>query len=428
MRKFEILLALRWLTPKKGEGFVSVAAMFSLLGIALGVAALVVVLSVMNGFRQDLTERLLNFSGHIWVYDTSGEVVDFITPNAEKVAKVTQTQALAIAKGSRNTGVVVRAVDPLLKGVLPKTLASPKTTLQEPAPKKPKASTDTQPAPETPNTQPTTQLKPRTALVGEELAQRLGIGKGNHFTLLSPEPQVNLFGAAPKLMRFEVGGVFQTGNYQYDNFYLFIPEQDAAALFGKLKPRLEVSLADPYKVDEFQLLLQAQFPNVLTNHWKQQNKELFAALDIEKKVMTIILALIILVAALNIVSALVIQVKNRTKEIAVLRSLGCSKTAVLRIVMWNGMILGITGVAVGVAGGLAIAANLEAIRLWLENFFGINLFAQEIYLLAKLPSDIHPAQVWQIAGFALAITALASLYPSIKAARQPPAQGFRINE
>lgn len=397
IKYFELMLALRWLKPKKGEGFVSLIAGFSLLGIALGVAALIVVLAVMNGFRQDLTARLLAFSGHVLVYDTEAEEKIADLDGVKKAFTVTQTQALAVGRAGYNTGVVVRALGDGALEQLEITFS-------------PSAADG---------------IENGTALVGEKLARRLGLGVGGGFTLLSPQPAVTLFGAAPRLKRFEIAATFAAGNYQYDNFYLFITAADAAELFAKISPHLEVFLDDPYEVAEIETQIRNLVPQANTENWQQQNKELFAALNVEKRVMTLILALIILVASFNIVSGLVIQVKNRSKEIAVLRSLGCSKGSVLRIVMINGMLLGIIGVALGVLGGVALADNLEAIRRWVEGWSGVNLFAEEIYLLTKLPADIRLEDVTAVAIAAAAIATLASFGPAYQAANREPTKGLR---
>ena len=398
INRFEVLLALRWLKPKKGEGFVSLIGAFSLVGIALGVAALIVVLAVMSGFRQDLTQRLLAFSGHLLVYDIGAEKQITALPMVKEAFVVTQTQALAVGKAGYNTGVVTRALNPESLEYLDITFAPPLAAKG---------------------------LANGTALVGGKLARRLGVDVGKSFTLLSPQPSVTLFGAVPRLMRFEVASTFQAGNYQYDNFYLFITAADAAELFSRIKPHLEVFLHDPYQVAAAEREIERLVPGAAIDNWQRQNEELFTALSVEKRVMTLILALIVLVASFNIVSSLVIQVKNRTKEIAVLRSLGCSRGSVLRVVMINGVLLGVIGVTLGVVSGLLLADNLEAIRRWVEGLSGVDLFAEEIYLLTKLPADIRVEDVTVVAAAAMAMAALASFGPACKAANQEPTKGLR---
>ncbi len=391
------MLALRWLKPKKGEGFVSLIGAFSLLGITLGVAALIVTLSVMKGFQRDITERLLAFSGHVLVYDATLEKEVAELPMVKSSFVVTQTQGLAVGRAGYNTGVVVRAFRPQNLRELDMTFT-------------PEISQG---------------LENGQALLGEKLANRLRVESGGSFTLLSPQPSTTLFGAAPRLMRFEVASVFKAGNYQYDNFYLFITAEDAAELFSRISPHLEVFLRDPYQVVAAERAITEIAPNALIDNWQNRNKELFIALAVERRVMTIILALIILVASFNIISGLVIQIKNHAKELAVLRSLGCSKFSILRIVMLNGILLGAAGVTGGIAVGLAVARNLEAIRRRIESWVGSDLFAEEIYLLSRLPVDVRLGDVTAVALATLLMAALASFAPAWRAAARPPSRGLR---
>jgi lipoprotein-releasing system permease protein len=407
---FERMVAFRYLRARRQEGFVSVIAIFSLLGIALGVATLIIVMSVMNGFRADLLGRILGLNGDLGVYATSGGLSDFDTasekvreiPGIVRVTPLVEGQVMATSEAAA-AGALVRGIRPddlrslplLADHIVQGSLAD---------------------------------FGDDGVAVGDRLARRLGITVGSPITVLSPEGTATAFGTMPRVKTYRVAALFNVGMYEYDNSFIYAP-LDAAQLFFRLPDAvssLEVFTADPDRVREIRRLIAA----ALNGHarivdWQQANSSLFNAVEIERNVMFLILTLIIVVAAFNIISSMIMMVKDKGRDIAILRTMGASRAAVLRIFMLSGASIGVVGTVAGLLLGVAFTRNIEAIRQALQRVIGTDLFAAEIYFFTRIPARIDAGEVAAVVLMALALSFLATLYPSWRAARLDPVEALR---
>jgi lipoprotein-releasing system permease protein len=407
---FERMVAFRYLRARRQEGFVSVIAIFSLLGIALGVATLIIVMSVMNGFRADLLGRILGVNGHLGVYAFSGPLADFDAaaqkvrdlPGITEVAPLIEGQVMATSEAGA-AGALVRGIRPddlrrrplLADHIVQGSLAD---------------------------------FDDDGIAVGDRLARRLGIGVGSAISVISPQGTATAFGTMPRIKTYHVVALFNVGMYEYDNSFIFVP-LDAAQLFFRLPEavtNLEVFVADPDRVrEERRLIATALGGQVRIVDWQQANSSLFNAVEIERNVMFLILALIIVVAAFNIISSMIMLVKDKGRDIAILRTMGATQGAIMRIFFMSGATIGVTGTIAGFLLGLAFAANIETIRQWLQVLTGTNLFSAEIYFLSHLPARIETSDVLSVVLMSLALSLLATLYPSWRAARLDPVEALR---
>jgi lipoprotein-releasing system permease protein len=408
---FERMVAMRYLRARRREGFISIIAWFSLLGIALGVATLIIVMSVMNGFRAELLSRILGLNGHITVSRAGEPLEDFDALAAKvrgmagvhTVAPLVEGQALLAARG-RATGVVLRglrAEDLRQRPLLADNIRA--------------GDLDGFAGGE-------------AVMIGRRLAERFNLKVGDPITLVSPQVAETGFGIMPRLKRTAVGAIFEVGMYEYDNTFVYMPLQ-VAQPFMQLRDAvssLDVVLDDinavPRKVLE---ILRTLGPGYLVRDWQTINRSFFNAIQVERNVMFLILTLIILVAAFNIISSLIMLVKDKGRDIAVLRTMGATRGMVMRIFFLAGASLGLVGTVAGSVLGVLFAVNIEAIREFVEGFADSNLFAPEIYFLSHLPSQIEPMQVTGIIVMAMALTFLATLYPSWRAARLDPVEALR---
>ncbi len=406
----ERLIALRYLRPRREEGFVSFVAAFALLGITLGVGTLVVVMAVMNGFREELLQRVLGFNGHLTVVAGPAGLADWrpltarlrAAPGVVTVFPYLEGQALAVANGVAS-GVVVRGVErpdltrlELFQGALREGSL---------------AALD----------------RPGTVLIGSRMAQRMGVGVGSRITLISPRGATTVFGTVPKIESFTVGGIFEVGMYDYDNGFLYMPLADAQRYFN-LPERIntiQIFVTDPERVERWRDDIESLLPGLTLVDWKQLNAHFFAALKVERNVMFLILTLIILVAAFNIVTGLTMLVRTHGRDIAILRTVGATRAAVARIFVMAGATVGVLGTAAGTALGLAFALNIDAIRRFLEGLTGFELWSAEIRFLSALPARVDPWDVVSVATMALALSLLAGLYPAVRAARLDPVEALR---
>jgi lipoprotein-releasing system permease protein len=407
---FERMVAFRYLRARRQEGFVSVIAIFSLLGIALGVATLIIVMSVMNGFRADLLGRILGLNGHLGVYAQAGPLDDF-DAKAAKVGEVRGvTSVTPLIEGQVMATTEIGAAGALVRGIRPEDL----------------------------------QRRPLVAdhivqgsladfdddgvAVGDRLARRLGIAVGGAITIISPQGTATAFGTMPRIKTYRVVALFDVGMYEYDNSFIFVP-LEAAQLFFRLPnavTSLEVFVADPDRIrDDRRLIAAALGGHVRIVDWQQANSSLFNAVEIERNVMFLILTLIIVVAAFNIISSMIMMVKDKGRDIAILRTMGASRGAILRIFMLSGASIGVVGTLAGLVLGVAFTRNIEAIRQALQKVIGTDLFSAEIYFFTRIPARLDSGEVAAVVLMALALSFLATLYPSWRAARLDPVEALR---
>ena len=407
---FERMVASRYLRPRRKEGFISVIAGFSFLGIALGVATLIIVMSVMNGFRDELLKRILGLNGHLEVYASDGVMPDYDAaagivrgiPGVAQVIPVIEGQVMATVAG-RNSGVVVRGIKPedyRARPILADHIVQ--------------GSLD--------------NFKDDEVVIGNRLAERLGINAGDKITLIAPEGRVTAFGTVPRVRAYKVAATFEVGMFEYDSSFVFMPLKTAQTYFRipDAASSLEVVLKDPRRLrfvrDEITRLLNRPL-RILD--WQQANSSFFTAIEVERNVMFLILTLIIVVAAFNIISSMIMLVKDKGQDIAILRTMGATKGMIMRVFLLSGATIGVVGTLAGFALGLAFADNIEIIRRWIQGLTGTELFAPEIYFLSQLPAKVDPGEVATVVIMALVLSFLATLYPSWRAARLDPVEALR---
>jgi lipoprotein-releasing system permease protein len=407
---FERMVAFRYLRARRQEGFVSVIAIFSLLGIALGVATLIIVMSVMNGFRADLLGRILGLNGHLGVYAQTGSLGDF---DAE-AAKVTQvpgvTGVTPLIEGQVMATSEIGAAGALVRGIRPGDLRRRRLVADHIVQGS------------------LADFEDDGVAVGARLARRLGIAVGSAITIISPQGTATAFGTMPRIKTYNVVALFDVGMYEYDNSFIFVP-LEAAQLFFRLPnavTSLEVFVADPDRVHEDRRLIAGALGgHVRIVDWQQANSSLFNAVEIERNVMFLILTLIIVVAAFNIISSMIMMVKDKGRDIAILRTMGASRGAILRIFVLSGASIGVVGTVAGLLLGVVFTRNLEAIRQALQKVIGTDLFAAEIYFFTRIPARLDSGEVAAVVLMALALSFLATLYPSWRAARLDPVEALR---
>ena len=408
---FERMVALRYLRARRQEGLISIIAWFSLLGIALGVATLIIVMSVMNGFRAELLGRILGLNGHFAVQSQSGALPDFDVL-AERVRRVPgvlavrpQVEGQVMAAGPNNaSGALVRGLRPddlsrhatLANGVRAGRIAD---------------------------------LADESAvMIGSRMAQRLGLAVGDAVTLIAPRGSVTAFGSVPRSKAYRVAAIFEIGMYEYDNNFIYMGLEQAQLFFRfpNTVSSLEVMVDNPNAVRAMAARLAgAVGPGGRIYDWQQANASFFTAIQVERNVMFLILTLIILVAAFNIISSLIMLVKDKGRDIAILRTMGATRGMITRIFFLAGASIGVVGTAAGFALGLAFCANIEHIRQFLQSLTGTELFSAEIYFLSRLPAKIDPVEVAQVVAMALGLSFLATIYPAWRAARLDPVEALR---
>jgi lipoprotein-releasing system permease protein len=367
-------------------------------------------MSVMNGFRADLLARILGLNGDLGVYAYSGGLTDFDAaaqkirdlPGVVRVTPLVEGQVMATSE----TG----AAGALVRGVRPEDLRSLRLLANH-------------------IVQGTlADFGEDGVAVGDRLARRLGVAVGSPITVLSPQGTATAFGTMPRVKTYHVVALFNVGMYEYDNSFIYAP-LEAAQLFFRLPESvssLEVFTSDPDRVrEERRRIAAALGGNVRIVDWQQANSSLFNAVEIERNVMFLILTLIILVAAFNIISSMIMMVKDKGRDIAILRTMGASRAAILRIFMLSGASIGILGTIAGLLLGVVFTLNIEAIRQGLQKVIGTDLFAAEIYFFTRIPARIEPSEVAAVVVMALALSFLATLYPSWRAARLDPVEALR---
>ena len=404
-------IAGRYLRTKRRESFISIIAGISFLGIMLGVATLIVVMAVMNGFRADLLDRILGVNGHATIrpYETRFIDRDVLAEQLQKVEGVVLATPLVDGQAMLSSGDAARGV--LLRGL-------PVEKLQALPSLKDNVIDGSLAA----------LAQPKTIAVGARLAERYGFKVGQKISLISPRGTVTPFGTAPRLRQFKLVAIFRVGLSEYDLNFTFASIETASSFFGvgAHQGAIDVLIDDPDLIDMRapQLRAAAGDDTYLTD-WKQTNRTLAGALEVERNVMFIILTMILLVAALNIVSGLIMLVRDKGRDIAVLRSMGASRGMVLRIFFITGASIGVVGTLAGLIAGILLSTYVEEIRQFLIWTTGANLFPAEIYFLERMPSRILLQDVVQIALMALTLSFLSTLYPAWRAASQEPVELLR---
>lgn len=409
--RFERLVAWRYLRPTKGEGFVSVITAFALIGIALGVGTLIVVLAVMNGFRAELLGRVLGVNGHATVVSGPVGILDYdrltqalrTAPGVTGAMPYVEGQVMASANGV--------ASGALVRGVRPDDLARREVI-----------------AGNIRQGSINTLATPGTAAIGARMAERMGLGIGSPITLISPRGAATALGSVPRMKTFTVGAVFEVGMYEYDNSFVYIPLDDAQAYF-QLPDRVnavEVMVADPDRIGAYRRELIGRIdPQLRLIDWQQLNSHFFAALQVERNVMFLILTLIILVAAFNIITGITMLVQSKGRDIAILRTMGATRGAILRLFFLSGASIGIVGTLAGFVLGLAFALNIDTIRRFLERLTGAELWSAEIRFLSELPAKVEVSDVVSVVAMGLILSFLATVYPAWRAARLDPVEALR---
>ena len=404
----ERTIAFRYLKPKKKEGFLKVISIFSFTGIALGVAILIIVMSVMNGFRTELINKILGFNPHIIIkpYDKKINKEDLnnlntLEENILRTAFTFSGQGILINK-ENTTGILVRSylqndidkIDLINKGIVDGSLNS---------------------------------FNKNTISIGKELAISLNLIVGDEITLMSTSNLQTPFGNLPLQEKFTISSIFSTGLAEFDQNVIFMPFENANYLFEltDIDIDLEIFLYKPDRVQLIKEKIQKIFSDYYVYSWADLNKSFFGALKVERNVMFIILTLIIIVAAFNIISGLTILVKNKTKEIAILRTLGISKNSIAKVFFLTGFIIGLLATVTGVTIGILFSHYIEEIRVLITSIFNIRLFPEEIYFLSQMPSEINLGYILIISFFSLLITFLATIIPSLAAANLDPIKALK---
>lgn len=409
---FERKIAFRYLKPSRKEGFISVIAGFSFLGILLGVATLIIVMSVMNGFREKLIDSILGFNGHIAIHSVNPRGMTNFDPIKDTVRNIKgiqsatpliERQAMITHKG-RALGGLVHGIR--LEDLRARTLISSKITF---------GTLD--------------DFTQENAIVlGRRMAEKLGVLPGDFVSLVAPEGSSTAFGTVPRMRQFKVAGIFNVGMIQYDSGIAFIPLGAAQKFFRmpETVSGLEVFIDQPDSVRAMtQTLKESLGPSVRLLDWQAMNAGYSTALQVERNVMFIILTLIIVVAAFNIISTLIMLVKDKGPDIAILRTMGATRGHILRIFILTGASIGVVGTLVGSALGLLFALNIESIRKGLEKLLGLNLFNPEVYFLSQLPAKVDWMEVATVVITALVLVFVATIIPARRAARLDPVEALR---
>ena len=404
---FETWISFKYLFPKTKEKFFSVVTLFSFLGISLGVATLIIVMSVMNGFREELTSKILGINGHLKIKSSFGNGLKNDLEFSEKIAdvdknliihKVVTSQGLLTFK-KYSSGVLIKGVTEnffLERNILTKSISS--ESVQD-------------------------FKRNKGILVGEKLKKKLGLQIGDYLTIMSSQNYETMFGNLPRSANFKIVGFFNIGMYEYDTSLIFMPIN-----------LLQKFLDNNGQIDHYEIivenfkdleLIKSHLRKIIPDYlrivdWRELNPSLFNAIEVERNVMFLILLLIIIVAAFNLISSMMILVSNKKKDIGVLRVLGISKFQLLRIFILNGFLIGFLGTVLGVILGLSFCININEIKSFIEFFTGSSLFSEEIYFFSNLPIIINSAQIIKICSISLFLSFVATVYPSIKATKVEP--------
>ena len=403
----EKLITTRNLKPKKKEGFLKVISIFSFLGIMLGVATLIIVMSVMNGFRTELTEKILGFNPHITIKPYSNSITENFyldIKNKYKKAKIVKSlygEGVIITSNTAK-GVLVRGIN---KNQIKELDLFQKNIIDGEI----------------------SNFNNGKIIIGKHLAIELGVVVGDKINLMSSTSSPSLFGMVPKQSSYKIISVFSSGLYEYDKNVIFFNLNDSLSFFEKTNDdiNLDIYLKDPLNADIYKNEIQEINPGLFVNSWSDQNKSFLSALKVERNVMFLILTLIIIVAAFNIISGLTILIKNKTKEIAILKALGLSKKSIIKSFFLTGFIIGLTATIAGVILGVTFSIYIEEIRQFLSSVFNLQIFPEDVYFLDEMPSEINARSILSISIFSIIITSLASIFPSFAVAKVEPIKALK---
>jgi lipoprotein-releasing system permease protein len=408
---FEWMLSLRYLRARRKEGFISVIAGFSFLGIMLGVATLIIVMAVMNGFRKELLDKILGLNGHLLIQPLEKPLTDW----EEVAARINGVKGIKLAapivEGQALASSPFNAGGVLVRGIRLKDLEGLPSVI---------------------NNIKQGSLggfdEGQGVAIGRRLADQLSLRSGDNITLVAPRGAVTPMGTTPRIKVYKIAAVFEIGMSEYDNAMVFMPLKEAQAYFNRAGDvtAIEVYTDNPDRVDRYRMTVQdaAQRPIFMID-WRQRNATFFNALQVERNVMFLILTLIVLVAALNIVSGLIMLVKDKGQDIAILRTMGATQGAIMRVFLITGASIGVVGTIIGFLLGVLICSNIESIRQFLSWMTNTELFSPELYFLSRLPADMDTAETSAVVVMALVLSFLATLYPSWRAARLDPVEALR---
>ena len=408
---FEWMLSLRYLRARRKEGFISIIAGFSFLGIMLGVATLIIVMAVMNGFRQELLDKILGLNGHLLIQPLESPLTDW-QQVAERVsaingirlaAPIVEGQALA-SSPFNSAGVLVRGIRSADLTKLPSIANNIKQGTLE--------GFD----------------EGQGLAIGKRLADTLSLRAGDNVTLVAPRGAVTPMGTTPRIKTYKVAAVFEIGMSEYDAAFVFMPLIEGQAYFNRSGDvtAIEVYTDNPDRVQNFRKpVTDAAARPIFMVDWRQRNATFFNALQVERNVMFLILTLIVLVAALNIISGLIMLVKDKGQDIAILRTIGATQGAVMRVFLITGASIGVVGTLLGLIVGTVVCVNIESIRQFLSWATSTELFSPELYFLSRLPANMDPGETTAVVVMALTLSLLATLYPSWRAARLDPVEALR---
>lgn len=409
--KLEIEIALKYLTSKRKEGFASLVTILSFIGITLGVATLIVVMAVMNGVKTELVKRIIGINAHISIGSVNGDIKDYDSfvkdietiPGVTSVFPTVHGQALAMINGT-NRGVMLRGLrkkDFNSKQILANSLRAGNLYNEDGF----------------------------DVIAGIQMVKQVGVNRDTKIGLISPNFNTTMFGSIPRMKEFSVSGIFDVGMYEYDASVLFTSLQSAQKFFGKkdVVSFIEIEVADPRHLDDVRKKLEAFVSDdMYLTDWQKANEGFIESINVQSNVLFLILMLIIIVAIFNVVSGMVILVSDKSREVAILRTIGMKARSVIRIFMVCGFSTSFFGTLLGLAIGLSFASNIDEIRLWLENLTSTNLFSAEIYFLSQLPAEVRISDVTKIVSLSMVLGLFSTIYPAYKAAKIEPAEALKV--
>ena len=408
---FEWMLSARYLRARRKEGFISVIAGFSFLGIMLGVATLIIVMAVMNGFRKELLDKILGINGHLLIQPLEQPLTDWevVSERVSKIAGV--TLAAPVVEGQALASSPFNASGVLVRGVRAADLA-----------KLPSVANNIR--------QGTLEGfdEGQGVAVGKRLADQLSLRAGDSVTLVAPRGAITPMGTTPRIKAYRIAAVFEVGMSEYDSAFVFMPLPEAQAYFNRAGDvtAIEVYVEKPDQIDyQRRLVTEGAGRPIFLIDWRQRNATFFNALQVERNVMFLILAIIVIVAAFNITSGLIMLVKDKGRDIGILRTMGVTQGAVMRVFMVTGASVGVVGTLVGFLLALLVCLNIESIRRFLSWMTNTELFSPELYFLSKLPADLDAGETTAVVVMALTLSLLATLYPAWRAARLDPVEALR---